>query len=97
MRTCAQLALAFASTGAEFGVEDYMAPTPDWAVYGATEAGFDPVRYCTALHCTVLHCTALYCTALHCTVLYCTALYCCGCGCGVVVLGVVHVRMDNGC
>lgn len=21
---------------------DYMAPTPSWAVYGSTEAGFDP-------------------------------------------------------
>ena len=28
--------------GVEFGVEDYWAETPDWALYGADEAGFDP-------------------------------------------------------
>ena len=26
----------------DFGVEDYWAPTPDWAVWGAEEKGFDP-------------------------------------------------------
>jgi tRNA wybutosine-synthesizing protein 1 len=26
----------------DFGVEDYWAPSPDWAVYGASEQGFDP-------------------------------------------------------
>ena len=25
-----------------FVTTDYMLPTPDWAVYGANEAGFDP-------------------------------------------------------
>lgn len=25
-----------------FVTTDYMLPTPPWAVYGATEAGFDP-------------------------------------------------------
>lgn len=30
------------SSGAPFSSEDYMAPTPDWAVYGAAEGGFDP-------------------------------------------------------
>lgn len=28
--------------GQPFGAEDYMAPTPDWALYGSDEAGFDP-------------------------------------------------------
>ncbi|CAG0921943.1 unnamed protein product [Notodromas monacha] len=27
-----------------FSSEDYMAPTPDWAVFGATEQGFDPAE-----------------------------------------------------
>ncbi|KAL5016324.1 hypothetical protein ScPMuIL_005913 [Solemya velum] len=30
--------------GATFTAEDYMAKTPDWAVYGASERGFDPVE-----------------------------------------------------
>eukprot|EP00898_Chlorokybus_atmophyticus_P004407 jgi/Chlat1/4968/Chrsp32S04948 len=29
-------------SGVDFGSEDYMAPTPSWAVFGAEEAGFDP-------------------------------------------------------
>ena len=34
-----------ASSGrADFGVEEYWAPTPSWAVYGAEEQGFDPVE-----------------------------------------------------
>jgi hypothetical protein len=33
-------------SGAPFSTPDYMAPTPDWAVYGAPEAGFDPVEVC---------------------------------------------------
>ena len=28
---------------APFGTDEYMLPTPGWAVYGAAEAGFDPV------------------------------------------------------
>eukprot|EP00930_Biecheleria_cincta_P031513 TRINITY_DN2186_c0_g1_i2.p1 TRINITY_DN2186_c0_g1~~TRINITY_DN2186_c0_g1_i2.p1 ORF type:complete len:706 (+),score=153.25 TRINITY_DN2186_c0_g1_i2:71-2119(+) len=28
--------------GEPFGAEDYLAPTPDWALYGSDEAGFDP-------------------------------------------------------
>merc|ERR1712183_567944 len=28
--------------GKEFDAMDYLAPPPDWAVYGAEEAGFDP-------------------------------------------------------
>ena len=31
-----------ASGREEFGSEDYVAPTPSWAVFGSTEAGFDP-------------------------------------------------------
>ncbi|CAM6112611.1 unnamed protein product [Calypogeia fissa] len=30
------------ASGEPFGSEDYMAPTPSWAVYGAAEGGFDP-------------------------------------------------------
>jgi tRNA wybutosine-synthesizing protein 1 len=30
--------------GTNFGVKDYMEPTPEWAVYGAKEAGFDPAE-----------------------------------------------------
>lgn len=30
--------------GEEFVTEDYMLPTPDWAVYDAPEAGFDPME-----------------------------------------------------
>jgi len=28
--------------GQPFSAEDYLAPTPDWALYGSDEAGFDP-------------------------------------------------------
>lgn len=31
-----------AEKGEPFGGLDYAAPTPDWAVYGAPEAGFSP-------------------------------------------------------
>lgn len=34
----------FYETGATFTAEDYMAPTPDWAVYNSKEQGFDPVE-----------------------------------------------------
>lgn len=27
-----------------FGAEDYTAPTPHWAVFGASEQGFDPAE-----------------------------------------------------
>lgn len=30
--------------GCEFSAMDYMAPTPDWALYGSEEAGFDPLE-----------------------------------------------------
>ncbi|KAL2652689.1 hypothetical protein R1flu_020817 [Riccia fluitans] len=30
------------ASGEPFGSEDYMAPTPNWAVYGSEEGGFDP-------------------------------------------------------
>ena len=30
------------ASGEAFGSEDYALPTPEWSVYGATEAGFDP-------------------------------------------------------
>ena len=30
------------ATGGAFGTADYMLPTPEWAVFGAPEAGFDP-------------------------------------------------------
>lgn len=34
----------YATEGAEsFGAMDYIARTPDWALYGAPEAGFDPL------------------------------------------------------
>ena len=32
------------ATGAEFGSEDFCAPTPAWAVWGAPEAGFSPAE-----------------------------------------------------
>ena len=35
---------AWAATGADFGSEDYAAPTPAWAEFGAAEAGFDPAH-----------------------------------------------------
>ena len=31
-----------AAAGAQFGAEDYAAPTPSWAVAGSEEAGFAP-------------------------------------------------------
>lgn len=31
-----------AAAGAPFGAEDYMLPTPRWAVFGQPEGGFDP-------------------------------------------------------
>jgi len=31
-------------SGVEFTTEDYMLPTPSWAVFGAKERGFDPVE-----------------------------------------------------
>lgn len=36
-----------AAAGKPFVTTDYMLPTPEWAVYGADEAGFDPqeIRY----------------------------------------------------
>merc|ERR1712217_227124 len=30
------------TSGNEFGAMDYLAPTPEWALYGSEEAGFDP-------------------------------------------------------
>lgn len=30
------------SAGQPFGSEDYMLPTPAWATFGSSEAGFDP-------------------------------------------------------
>ncbi len=30
---------------------DYSAPTPDWAVFGAPEAGFDPEQVCVVCVC----------------------------------------------
>jgi tRNA wybutosine-synthesizing protein 1 len=27
-----------------FGPEDFLLPTPEWAVFGAAEAGFDPAE-----------------------------------------------------
>lgn len=32
------------NSGAEFDAMDYCAPTPDWALYGSDEAGFDPAE-----------------------------------------------------
>jgi tRNA wybutosine-synthesizing protein 1 len=31
-------------SGVDFDSLDYVAATPDWAVFGATERGFDPVE-----------------------------------------------------
>ena len=39
-----ELIKAYYATGKEFVAKDYMAETPDWAVYGAKEAGFDPIE-----------------------------------------------------
>eukprot|EP00611_Tribonema_gayanum_P027634 TRINITY_DN6894_c0_g1_i1.p1 TRINITY_DN6894_c0_g1~~TRINITY_DN6894_c0_g1_i1.p1 ORF type:complete len:716 (+),score=153.21 TRINITY_DN6894_c0_g1_i1:109-2256(+) len=38
------LADAYARDGKQFSSADYMAETPAWAIYGAPEAGFDPVE-----------------------------------------------------
>lgn len=32
------------AAGEPFTSNDYMAPTPSWAVYGAEEGGFDPLQ-----------------------------------------------------
>ena len=32
------------STGQPFTSMDYLAPTPDWAVWGSAEQGFDPIE-----------------------------------------------------
>jgi len=37
-----ELVAKYHETGETFASEDYMAPTPHWAVFGATEQGFDP-------------------------------------------------------
>lgn len=37
-----ELVRRYKEEGVEFGVEDYCAPTPSWAVFGAAEAGFSP-------------------------------------------------------
>eukprot|EP01137_Pigoraptor_chileana_P036559 Opistho-2@32385 len=37
------LAQAHKETGATFTTMDYLAPTPDWALFGSTEHGFNPV------------------------------------------------------
>jgi hypothetical protein len=37
-----QLVARFYASGQPFAAADYTAPTPDWAVYGAPEGGFDP-------------------------------------------------------
>jgi tRNA wybutosine-synthesizing protein 1 len=34
----------FYETGETFTAEDYMAPTPEWAVYDSKEQGFDPIE-----------------------------------------------------
>jgi len=39
-----QLYQRFESTGESFTAEDYMAPTPSWAVIGSEERGFDPIE-----------------------------------------------------
>ena len=35
---------ALVGSGKAFATADYMSETPDWAMYGAAEAGFDPVE-----------------------------------------------------
>lgn len=47
-----ELATAQAKGGPAFGALDYCAPTPEWAWYGAPEAGFDPseVRFRRTKH-----------------------------------------------
>ena len=32
------------ASGKDFRAEDYMAPTPEWALVGSDERGFDPVE-----------------------------------------------------
>lgn len=32
------------ASGDRFSSDDYMAPTPEWAVFGSDEQGFDPVE-----------------------------------------------------
>ncbi|KAF1332026.1 tRNA wybutosine-synthesizing protein, partial [Globisporangium splendens] len=39
-----ELIAKFYEDGTTFTAEDYMAPTPSWAVYDATERGFDPIE-----------------------------------------------------
>ena len=41
---CAKLFLIFSqvASGESFSSSDYMELTPSWALYGATEEGFDP-------------------------------------------------------
>jgi len=39
-----QLMQRYYSTGETFTAEDYLAPTPDWAEWGAEERGFDPLE-----------------------------------------------------
>lgn len=38
-----ELVMRYYATGEQFETTDYMAPTPDWAVWGAAEGGFSPV------------------------------------------------------
>ena len=40
--TSAHVLQDLVSAGSPFVTTDYMLPTPAWAVYGASEAGFDP-------------------------------------------------------
>lgn len=39
-----ELVAKFYEDGSTFTAEDYMAPTPKWAVYDAAERGFDPIE-----------------------------------------------------
>ncbi len=39
-----RLVSAWYATGAAFGSEDFCAPTPEWAVWGAEAAGFSPAE-----------------------------------------------------
>ena len=38
-----ELVARYYATGEAFSAHDYLARTPDWALYGAPEAGFDPL------------------------------------------------------
>lgn len=38
----AELVARFYATGESFSALDYVAPTPDWCLYGSPERGFDP-------------------------------------------------------